>query len=136
MQIFIDTLRCPIDSVYCHSPSVQVEALQIRVRALSEETQQQAEELAVWRLASQTAPTFEECETHELTSAVTQSQSNQEQTDEMTQCSPQTLPVQDSVQTPTLDRQKSQETITVIREDELLVSCSSNRLQGRMLFSR
>ncbi|XP_006782026.2 centromere protein F [Neolamprologus brichardi] len=114
----------------------QVEALQTRVRALSEETQQQAEELAVWRLASQTAPTFEECETHELTSAVTQSQSNLEQTDEMTQCSPQTLPVQDSVQTPTLDRQKSQETITVIREDELLMSCSSNRLQGRMLFSR
>lgn len=123
-------------SVYCHSSSVQVEALQIRVRALSEETQQQAEELAVWRLASQTAPTFEECETHELTSAVKQSQSNQEQTDEMTQCSPQTLPVQDPVQTPTLDRQKSQETVTVIREDELLVSCSSNKLQGRMLFSR
>ncbi|XP_030596037.1 trichohyalin [Archocentrus centrarchus] len=112
----------------------QVEALQMKVRSLSEETQQQADELAVWRLASQPVPTFDECETHEQTSAVRQSHSNQQQTDEMTQSLAQTVP--DRVQAPTLDSQKCQDNITVIREDELFLSCSSNKLQGRMLFSR
>ena len=98
----------------------------MKVRALSEETEQQTEELAVWRLASQPAPTFDQSgtppnadnqsETQDQMSAVRQSQSNQQQTDEMVQESPGN--------------------VTVIREDELLLSCSSNKLQSRMLFSR
>lgn len=105
----------------------------MKVRSLSEETEQQADELAVWRLASQPVPTFDQCETHEQVSAVKQSHSNQQQTDEMTQSPAQTPSVRPPVQTPTLD---SQDNITVIREDELFLSCSSNKLQGRMLFSR
>lgn len=94
----------------------------MQVRALTEETQQKAEELAVWRLASQPAPTFEQviqstdarCETQEQTTQ------NQAQT----------------VQEPSLGSQKNQGVITVIREDELFLSCSSNKLQARTLFSR
>ncbi|XP_028272074.1 centromere protein F-like isoform X1 [Parambassis ranga] len=104
----------------------QVEALQIKVRTLSEKTQQQAEELAVWRLASQPATTFaqffpnieDQCETQEQISAVIHSQTNQQQMDEKTQ-----------------HQKQSQGNITVIREDELFLS-SSNKLHGRMLVSR
>lgn len=109
----------------------------MRIRALSEETQQQAEELAVWRLASQPAPTFDlpntdnQSETHDQISAVSQSQSNQQQTDEMTHILPGI-----QVQVPYLGVQECPGNMTVIREDELLLSCSSNKLQGRMLFSR
>lgn len=103
----------------------------MKVRALSEETQQQTEELAVWRLTSQPAPTFDlantdnQSETQDKISAVRQS--NQQQTDAMMQA---------QVQAPHLDVEESHGNITLIREDELLLSCSSSKLQGRMLFSR
>ncbi|XP_070819389.1 centromere protein F isoform X2 [Chaetodon trifascialis] len=125
----------------------QVVELHMKVRALSEETQQQAEELAVWRLASQSAPTFDQVlpdtvnqsEVREQMSAVRQSQSNQ-QTDELVHILPgmhsQALTVQAQFQTPYLGVQESPGHVTIIREDELLFSCSSNKLQGRMLFSR
>ncbi|XP_036932274.1 centromere protein F isoform X2 [Acanthopagrus latus] len=109
----------------------QVVELNMKVRALSEETQQQTEELAVWRLASQPAPTFDltntdnESETQDKISAIRQS--NQQQTDAMMQA---------QVQAPHLDVEESHGNITLIREDELLLSCSSSKLQGRMLFSR
>lgn len=112
----------------------------MRVRALSEETQQQAEELAVWRLASQPATTFDQflpnkdnqSETQDQIFAVIQSQLNQPQTDELTHILPGT-----QVQPPYQGVQESPGNVTcVIREDELLLSCSSNKLQGRMLFSR
>ncbi|KAM6923430.1 uncharacterized protein FYW49_005861 [Xenentodon cancila] len=101
----------------------QVEALQRQVRALSEETQQQAQELTVWRLASQPLSTFDQfstntddqCEALEQIVTRTQSFSNKQQTDELTQ---------------------SQDSITIVREDALSLSCSSNKLQGCMLFSR
>ncbi|XP_044061055.1 centromere protein F isoform X2 [Siniperca chuatsi] len=117
----------------------QVVELHMKVRALSEETQQQAEELAVWRLASQPAPTFHQfllnkdnqSETQDQISAVRQSQSNQQQTDEMTHILPGT-----QVQAPYQGVQENPGNVTVIREDELLLSCSSNKLQGHMLFSR
>ncbi|KAM4555424.1 uncharacterized protein PAE49_014478 [Odontesthes bonariensis] len=128
----------------------QVEALQRKVRSLSEETQQQAQELAVWRLASQPAPAFDqsltntgdECETLEQVSAVTESLSHQQQTDELThtqtgaQSQIQTPSPHTEVQPPLRAAQKTQDNITVIREDELSLCCSSNKLQGRMLFSR
>lgn len=96
----------------------------MKVQALSEQTQQQAEELAVWRLASQPAPTFEQIlpntdnqsVTQDQISAVTQSQSNQQHTDDKNQGGPGKM--------------------IVTREDELFLSCSSNKLQGHMLFSR
>ncbi|XP_076595605.1 uncharacterized protein LOC143326029 isoform X2 [Chaetodon auriga] len=125
----------------------QVVELHMKVRALSEETQQQAEELAVWRLASQSAPTFDQflpdtvnqSEVREQISAVRQSQSNQ-QTDDLVHILPgmqsQALIVQAQFQAPYLGVQESPGHVTVIREDELLLSCSSNKLQGRMLFSR
>ncbi|XP_042348943.1 centromere protein F isoform X2 [Plectropomus leopardus] len=111
----------------------QVEELQMRLQALSAQTQQQAEELAMWRLASKPAPTFDQfppgsdnqSETQDQVSSVRQSQSNPQQTDETTQ-----------FQEPYLGVQESRGNVTVVREDELLLSCSSNKLQGRMLFSR
>lgn len=118
----------------------QVVELHMRVRALSEETQQQAEELAVWRLASQPATTFDQflpnkdnqSETQDQIFAVIQSQLNQPQTDELTHILPGT-----QVQPPYQGVQESSGNVTcVIREDELLLSCSSDKLQGRMLFSR
>ncbi|XP_031718669.1 centromere protein F isoform X3 [Anarrhichthys ocellatus] len=113
----------------------QVEELQTRLRALSAETKQQAEELVVWRLASQPAPTFHQflpntdnqSETQDQISAVTQSS-------EMPQSQAPTVTVQ--VQVPYLGVQESPGIVTVVREDELFLSCSSNKLQGRMLFSR
>ncbi|XP_023263124.1 centromere protein F-like [Seriola lalandi dorsalis] len=109
----------------------QVVALQKKVRALSEKTQQQAEELVLWRLASQPTPTFDPLlpnkDNQDRSSAVRQSRSNQEQTDEMTHS--QGL-------SPTQGIQESPGNVTVIREDEVLLSSSSNKLQGRLLFSR
>ncbi|XP_022615861.1 centromere protein F-like [Seriola dumerili] len=116
----------------------QVVALQKKVRALSEKTQQQAEELVLWRLASQTTPTFDPLlpnkDNQDRSSAVRQSHSNQEQTDEMTHSQGLTLTGQ--AQSPTQGIQESTGNVTVIREDEVLLSSSSNKLQGRMLFSR
>uniref|UniRef100_UPI0037E7E456 centromere protein F n=1 Tax=Semicossyphus pulcher TaxID=241346 RepID=UPI0037E7E456 len=113
----------------------QVVELHMKIRSLSQETQQQAEELAVWRLASQPAPTFDlpntdnHPETQHQNPAVRQSQSNQLQGYEITQSQAQ-------VNAPYLGVQESPGVVTVIREDELLLSGSSNKLQGRMLFSR
>ncbi|XP_071362910.1 centromere protein F isoform X2 [Trachinotus anak] len=122
----------------------QVVALQMKVRALSEMTQQQAEELELWRLASQPTPTFDQLlpnkDNQDPSSAVRQSQSNQnqQQTDEMTDIPPgtrsQALTAQ--AQAPTQGIQERPGNVTVIREDDLFLSCSSNKLQGRMLFSR
>ncbi|MEQ2184715.1 hypothetical protein GOODEAATRI_010985 [Goodea atripinnis] len=56
-----------------------------------------------------------------------QSQSTQQPTEDLTQRYTQTAHSQG---------QMSQDIITVIREDELSFCCSSNKLQGRMLFSR
>nr|XP_046262160.1 centromere protein F isoform X2 [Scatophagus argus] len=125
----------------------QVVELHMKLRALSEVTQQQAKELSVWRLASQPAPTFappdrdNQSETQDQVSAVTQSQSDQQEIDEMTYVltgsQPVTLNVnQAQVQEPYLAVQESPGNVTVVREDELLLSCSSNKLQGRMLLSR
>ncbi|XP_054453098.1 centromere protein F [Anoplopoma fimbria] len=122
----------------------QVEELQMRLRALCAETKQQAEELVMWRLASQPDPTFHQLlpntdnqsETKDQISAVTQSQSNQQRNDEMTQSQASTVTVQAEDHSPYLDVQESPGIVTVVREDELFLSCSSNKLQGRMLFSR
>ncbi|CAJ1058740.1 centromere protein F [Xyrichtys novacula] len=106
----------------------QVMELNMKLRSLSEASKQQAEELAMWRLASQPAPTFDpsnaenQSETQDQISAFRESQSDQQQSDESTQ-----------------NHAKVQESpghVTVIRGDELLLSCSSNKLQGRTLFSR
>ncbi|XP_039975503.1 trichohyalin isoform X2 [Xiphias gladius] len=124
----------------------QVEVLQMKVRTLSLKTQQQADELALWRLTSKPAPTFDQVfrnkDTQDQSSDVRQSQSNQQQTDEMThipsgtQSQVLTLTAQAQIQVPTLGILESPGNATVIREDELFLSCSSNKLQGRMLFSR
>lgn len=114
--------------------------LQKNLQVLSVENQQQSEELVLWRLASQPVPTFDlpntddQREMQEECSTLSLSQSNQQQTDEMTQSQGQTVQVQ--VQAPNQGVQESHGNVTVIREDELLLSCSSNKLQGRMLFSR
>uniref|UniRef100_UPI003AAF454C uncharacterized protein isoform X1 n=2 Tax=Centroberyx TaxID=88664 RepID=UPI003AAF454C len=137
----------------------QVVALQAELQSLSDENQQQAEELALWRLASQPAPTFDQnlpqtenqSEIQDHTSALRQTQSDQQWTDDVlshilseTQTQAPALTAQAQAQAPTLGSKEpappgvpqSPGTVTVIREDELLLSCSSNRLQGRMLASR
>ncbi len=106
-------------SLSCPSPFIQMVELHMRVKALSEANQQQAEEIAVWRLASQPAPTFD----------CTDNQS-------VTQDPGQALKTEAEVQKPCLGVQSSPEYVTVIREDELVLSCSSCKLQGNMLFSR
>ena len=137
-------------TLLCYIPFAQVEALQRKVRVLSEETQQQAQELTMWKVASQPLPALDqflpntdnECETLEQISTITQSFSNQQQTDELThiqtdtQSQTQPFTVNTQVLAPTWGVQKSQDNITVIREDELSLCCSSGKLQGRMLFSR
>ncbi|XP_037531172.1 centromere protein F [Nematolebias whitei] len=147
------TMKCENDQEEVSKVQVnylqqQVEALQRKVRALSEETEAQAQELSVWRLASQPASTFnhllpsteDECEPLDQVSAGSQSKSDQRPTDEVTHCQTgtqnQTLIVQTQVQEPLWGSQTSQEIVTVIREDELSFCCSSNKLRGRMLFSR
>ncbi|XP_017263922.1 centromere protein F isoform X2 [Kryptolebias marmoratus] len=119
----------------------QVEALQRKVRVLSEETKAQAQELSVWRLTSQPASTLnhllpiteDECETLDQISAGSQPQSDQQAIDELPQSQTGS---QIQAQEPRRGSQTSQDIITVIREDELSVCCSSNKLRGRMLFSR
>lgn len=112
----------------------------MKLHALSVKAQQQAEELAVWRLASQPAPIFDLANTDDKSgtqdqiSTVRQPQSNQQQTDEMTQGL--NLTVQAQVKAPYPVVQESHGNVTVIREDELLLSCSFNKLRGHMLFSR
>ncbi|XP_035525688.1 trichohyalin-like [Morone saxatilis] len=119
----------------------QVMELQMQLRALSKETEQQANELAMWRLASQPAPTFDlphtdnQSETQNQSSAVRRSLSNQQQTDE-TQKPALALTVQAQIQAPDLSVEESTGNVTIVREDELLLSSSSSKLQGRMLFSR
>lgn len=113
----------------CPSSSVQVVELKKKLKALSAESQQQAEELAVWRLASQTAPIFD---LQDEVSILSQSQSIQQTTGEMTQSQGLTS----TVQPPCPAVQESRGSVAIIREDELLLSCSSNKLQGHMLITR
>ncbi|KAM3612888.1 uncharacterized protein V6R79_016453 [Siganus canaliculatus] len=97
----------------------QVVELCTQLRSLSELTQQQAEELLMWRLASKPAPTFD------LPSTSNQSSDGTVQT--LAQAPEGSSPH---------GAQESSGTITVIREDELLLSGSSSKLQGRVLLSR
>lgn len=112
----------------------------MKLRALSVEAQQQAEELAVWRLTSQPAPVFDlpntddKSETQDQISTVKQPPSNQQQPDEMTQGL--NLTVQAQVEAPNPVVQESPGNVTVIREDEFVLSCSFNKPRGHMLFSR
>ncbi|XP_062281959.1 centromere protein F isoform X2 [Scomber scombrus] len=107
----------------------QVVVLQKKLRALSVETQRQTEELAVWRLSSQPAPTFEDILPNPENPSQTQDQiSSQQHTNDMTPSLHQ--------EPAPLGVPQSPGQVTVIREDELLLSCSSKKLQGRMLFSR
>ncbi|XP_077388721.1 uncharacterized protein LOC144026079 [Festucalex cinctus] len=76
----------------------QVVALQRDLQKLTEVSQQQAGELAIWRLASQPSSALD-----------------------------QVLPSQAQ------HGAKDQSAALVIREDEVLLSCATNRLQGRML---
>ncbi|XP_038142474.1 centromere protein F isoform X1 [Cyprinodon tularosa] len=96
----------------------QLEVLQRRVRTLTEETQTQAQELTLWRLSSQPA------------SAVQQQLTNTDDED-LSQ-----IPVSGRSQSAQSLVQKNQDVLTIIREDDLSLCCSSNKLQGRMLFSR
>ena len=83
--------------------------LQAELQSLSEENQRQAEELTVWRLTAQPLCLDPE----DLTSATLSPGHN----------------------TATLSPgQRS--SVMVIREDELLLSCTSSRLYGRTLASR
>ncbi|XP_067374244.1 centromere protein F isoform X2 [Channa argus] len=111
----------------------QVVALQMKVQALTKQTQQQADELVVWRLASQPAPTFDkvhpntdkQSDSQAQISAITEP--NQQHTDKQ---------MTNQADTQMLGHHGSPGNVTVIREDGLFLSCSSNKLQGRMLFSR
>lgn len=100
--------------------------LHTKLRAVSAVARQQAEELAVWRLTSQPPPLFDRSNTENQSvnqdqiSGVSQSQSDQYLTEEDL----------------TLGVLESHGKVTVARTDEVLLSCSSNKLQGHMLNSR
>ncbi|XP_014068425.2 trichohyalin isoform X1 [Salmo salar] len=100
----------------------QVVALQAELQSLSEENQRQAEDLAVWRLMAQTP-----CLDPEDPIAATHSPAP---------LSPghNTAPLSPGHNTAPLS--PGHNTVTVIREDELLLSCTFNRLYGRTLVSR
>lgn len=104
--------------------------LKKKLKALSAESQQQAEELAVWRLASQTAPIFD---LQDEISILSQPQPVQEKVDE-------TTPSRDlnpaAQELPPAAGPRSFGRVTIVREDELLLSCSSNKLQGHIVLSR
>lgn len=99
--------------------------LKNKLKALSAERQQQAEELAVWRLASQTAPIFD---LQDETSILSQPQPVQEKHQATTPSA--------GTQPPPAAGQRSRGSVTVVREDELLLLCSSNKLQGHVVSSR
>ncbi|XP_061786324.1 uncharacterized protein [Nerophis lumbriciformis] len=86
----------------------QVVAQQRRLQELSEVAQQQAEELAIWRLACQ--PNSSSDQDQLLPNSGDQSEMR-----------------------PSHMTHTDNSLALVIREDEVLLSCSSNRLQGRML---
>ncbi|XP_014892938.1 centromere protein F isoform X2 [Poecilia latipinna] len=101
----------------------QVEALLRRVRTLTEETEVQAQELVLWRLASQPASAVQ----HLLTDADDESETLRR------------IPAasrSELAQTGHSQVQKNPDAVTVIREDEVSLCCSSRKLQGRLLFSR
>lgn len=110
----------------------QVVALQTKLQALFEENQQKTQELALWRLASEPAPIFvqspasTESDTlgHVQGSAAGNPQSYYKHGTEHGQAEPQKT------------TQESNGCVTFVREDELHLSCSTNKLQGRTLFSR
>ncbi|KAM8908074.1 uncharacterized protein AB9W97_005626 isoform 3-T3 [Spinachia spinachia] len=89
----------------------QVKELQRSLRSLSAETEQQAEELVRWRLSAQPAPTFDQW---------LPNTDNQYETQD---------------QIPAAWNQRSG-VVSVVREDELFLSCSSSTVQGRLLSSR
>lgn len=101
----------------------QVVELKKKLKALSAESQQQAEELAVWRLASQTAPIFD---LQDETSILSQDH----------ETTPSPGGPTSTAQPPPAAVQRGCGSVTVVREDELLLSCSSNKLQGHIVFSR
>lgn len=107
----------------CPSSFVQVVELKKKLKALSAESQQQAEELAVWRLASQTAPIFD---LQDETSILSQDH----------ETTPSPGGPTSTAQPPPAAVQRGCGSVTVVREDELLLSCSSNKLQGHIVFSR
>lgn len=121
----------------------QMVELQAKLKAFFEENQRQAEEIAVWRLASGSAPAFNQnpsntdsgTKDQSLYSTGIQPQPNQQQAHDMPHIFTESQN-QDEVQTPTQSPDDSQRYVTLIREDELFLSCSSNKIQGRTLFSR
>lgn len=110
-------LKSQIWWISCNSAFVQVVELHAKLRALSAVARQQAEELTVWRLTSQPPPAFDlsNNENQDGVSDVGHYQSHQYQTEDVLE---------------------SHGKVTVARTDELLLSCSSNKLQGHMLNSR
>lgn len=89
-----------------NSSFVQVVELHTKLRALSAVARQQAEELAVWRLTSQPPPAFD--------------LSNTDKRDQ-----------REEGLTPGVLENHCK--VTLARTDELVLSCSSNKLQGCML---
>lgn len=127
-QIRVDS--CTACSLLCPSLFVQVVELKNKLKALSAESQQQAEELAVWRLASQTAPIFD---LQDETSILSQPQPVEGKHHETT-ANPGDLT--SSAQPPQAAGQRGCGSVTIVREDELLLSCSTNNLHGHIVFSR
>ena len=116
-------------------------ALQAELRALSEEREKQAEELVLWRLASLPTPASG-LQQHSL--------GLKDQTRPLNGSlrlpeSPQAPSGAVEVEAPTLgteepevtqDMFQDRSTLTLIREDELFLSCASRKLQGCMLTCR
>lgn len=121
---------CSQFSLPCPSSFVQVVELKRKLKVLSAESQQQAEELAVWRLASQTAPIFD---LQDETSILSPPQPVQEKDDE---APPSPGALTSTAQPPPAAGQTGCGSVTVVREDELLLSCSSSKLQGHIISSR
>lgn len=105
-------------------------ALQVKLQALSEENKQQAEELTLWKLASQPVPALEQI----LPNTDNKPELNVlPETQTVPQTRPQTLGLEETTPLGVLQNPGF---VQIIREDELILSCSSSKLHGRMLSSR
>ncbi|KAK0131058.1 Centromere protein F [Merluccius polli] len=119
----------------------QVVALQAELRALSEEREKQAEELVLWRLASLPTPASGlqqhsldlKDQTQPLNGSLRLPESPQAPRGAV-EVDASTLGTEEPEVTQDMFQDRS--TLTLIREDELFLSCASRKLQGCMLTCR
>jgi hypothetical protein len=120
-----------------------VVALQAELRTVSEEKEKQAEELVLWRLASPPTAASRSQEPSPglkdppppLNGPLRRPESSQPPRGALEVMAPAPTPGAGEPEV-TKDLWQDRGTLTVIREDQLILSCSSKKIQGTMLTCR